>query len=566
MENIFYDIGIITILATAFAYLARKLRQPLIPAYILSGFLLLKAGLITDVVTVRTLSEIGIAFMLFTVGLEFELRKLRKIGKIFVVGGSLQIVITTIIAFIVMMLLNFNTLISFYLALVVAFSSTMVVVKLLSDRNELDTLHAKITIAILLVQDIAAVLAISFLPILDSISFNTIMLFVAKTMAILVLIIVSPYFLKPLFNFAAKHQELLLLGALAVCFTFIFIMQTAGFSTAIGAFIAGVLLANLPYRLEIIGKMTPLRDFFVTLFFVSLGLELVEVNFSNILTPLIVILLLVLILKPFIVLMITSLFHYERKTSFLTATSLAQTSEFSLVLGFQGLMLNHIPKDVFSLMLLVTIISITITTYLMKYDKKIYKLLSHHLRFFEIKPKETSFIKEKDFDVVLFGCNRLGYSILRALTKLNTKFVVVDYDPEVIELLTKSGIQCIYGDATDPEILEKIDIKRPKLFISTVADRDDNLYLLKKIKEKNKDALVFLTATQLDDALEFYEAGAHYVIIPRFLGGDYAALLVEKFSKNINEIIKEKARHIEELKMRKRVSRAHPLHKEFRRA
>ncbi len=562
MESILFDIGLIIIISSIFVYLAKLLKQPVIPAYILAGFLISKFNWISDKSSITILSQLGIAFMLFTVGLELDFKKIKNFLRISILGGSIQVLLTGLVGFAASQYLGFSRIVSFYFALVVAFSSTMVVVKILSDREEIDTLHGKIIIGILLMQDVAAILALSFLTVVDSFSLVNVLIISVKLSVLIILMYLLNFFLPYILKKAAKSSELLLLISLSICFIFIFLAMKLGFSIVIGAFLAGILLANTPYKFEILGRMSPIRDFFVALFFTSLGWEVTISDLVTFIKPFFVFLFLIIFVKPLLVLLITFLFGYERKTSFLTSISLSQTSEFSLVLAYQGLALHQIPQEMSSLIIMLTVTTIILTTYLMKFDRKLFRLLSKHLKILENHPKSLGNLTSNSFDVVLLGSNRMGYSILRTLRKLNTKFVVVDYDPEVIQLLSTQGVQCVYGDATDPEILDKVAIKKVKLVISTLPDPDDNMFILKFVKKENPKAFVFLTATHLDDAILFYDKGADYVILPHFLGGDYAALLIEKFSRDFKSLIVERIKHIQELKRRKRLNRSHPLKNE----
>ena len=269
MENLFFDIGVVIIIATVFAYIAKSLKQPLIPAYILTGVILGPVlGLITNTDVITTLSEIGIAFLLFIVGLEMDIRKLKHVGMVASLGGIIQIVSVFTIAFIAALLLGFIVLESVYLALVIAFSSTMVVIKLLSDKKEIDTLHGKIIVGILLLQDIVAIMVLSVLATLSEFSFIVLSLSILKGLiALLIALAIGKYIFPKLFTFAAKSQELLFISAVSVSLLYSIFFNYLGFSIAIGAFVAGVSLANLPYNIEIIGKLRSLRDFFSVIFF-----------------------------------------------------------------------------------------------------------------------------------------------------------------------------------------------------------------------------------------------------------------------------------------------------------
>ena len=261
MANIFFDIGLVIIVATLFAFIARFFKQPLIPAYILTGLIIGPfLGLITNTEIIATLSEIGIAFLLFIVGLEIDFRKLANVGAISTIGGLIQVLLVFTISFIIALFLGFVQIEAVYLALVIAFSSTMIVLKLLSDKREIDTLHGKIIIGFLLMQDIIAIFVLSILTALNEFSFLTLFYSIIKGVIVfLIAVFAGKYIFPTIFTFSAKSQELLFITAIAVSFLFSIFFNYIGFSIAIGAFVAGITLANLPYNLEIIGKIMPLR-------------------------------------------------------------------------------------------------------------------------------------------------------------------------------------------------------------------------------------------------------------------------------------------------------------------
>jgi len=564
MATIFFDIGTIIIIATAFAFVAKLLRQPLIPAYILTGVILGPVlGLITSTEIISTLSEIGIAFLLFIVGLEIDIRKLKHVGIVASFGGTIQIVSTFTIAVIISLLLGFVVLESVYLGLIIALSSTMVVIKLLSDKKQIDTLYGKIIIGILLVQDIVAILALSVLVSLGEFSFIALSVSIIKGIAvILVAIVVSKYIFPSLFNFAAKSQELLFISAVSISLLYSIIFNYFGFSIAIGAFIAGVSLANLPYNIEIIGKIKSLRDFFSVIFFVSLGMELLLGSLKTLLIPIIILLLLVIIIKPLILMFTTSFFGYKKRTSFLTAISLAQISEFSLILVAQGFLLGHIGQEIFSMTILLAIITISFTTYFVKFENSIYNKTANYLNFFdkftEYKSDLEYMPKKRSAEIILCGYNRVGYGIVKTLKKTNKKLLIVDYNPDTVKSLIKQNLHALYGDVGDIEILERLNFKKAKMVISTIPTKQDNKLLIRTAKKSNSKIIIFVTANHINEALELYDSGADYVVLPHFLGGDHLSLLVEEFTDNINKLIEYKLSHIKELKERHSLGHEHP--------
>ncbi len=566
MENIFLDIGMIMIIATVLAYFAKLFKQPLIPAYILTGIILGPVlGLVTNTEVITTLSEIGIAFLLFIVGMEIDIRKLKHVGFVASFGGIIQIVSVCTIAFIISLLLGFVVLESVYVALIIAFSSTMVVIKLLSDKRELDTLHGKIIVGILLMQDIVAIIALSVLAAINEFSFVALSYSILKgVIALLFAVWISKNIFPSLFTFAAKSQELLFISAVSVSLLYSILFNYLGFSIAIGAFIAGVSLANLPYHIEIIGKIRSLRDFFSVIFFVSLGMELLLSTFNSIVKPLIILLLLVVIVKPLIIMFTTSFFGYKKRTSFLTSMSLAQISEFSLIIVTQGFLLGHISQEIFSLTILLAIVTITLTTYFVKFENVIYFRFSDLLSIFDRLTGSESELeympRKKRTEIILCGYNRIGYSIVKTLMRLKKNLLVVDFNPEVIKDLIKHKIPSIYGDVGDIEVLERLNFKKVKMAISTVPTKRDNMLLIRAAKKENKKIAVFVTADHIKEALELYDAGADYVVLPHFLGGEHLSLLIEDFTEDISRMIEHKINHIKELKERHTLGHEHPQH------
>ena len=356
ITSLFLELGIILIIAAFAAYILRLFKQPQILAYVLVGVLIgpvfnfFSKSIIISMETIESTSIIGIAFLLFIVGLEMDLKALRNVTLVSSFGGLIQIISVALLGYIIALLLGFVNVEAAYLGLILAFSSTMVVLKLLSDKRELHTLHGRIAIGILLMQDMVAILALSVLTSVDG--FNIIILGISLLKLLLMFglaYLTSRYVFPYIFNFAARNQELLLITSLAVCFIFSLVFHFLGFSIAIGAFVAGITLGNLRYNYQIIGKVKSLKDFFALIFFVSLGMGLSVAAIKKLWLPIIVILFAVMILKPFIIMTICSMFKYTKRPSFLTANSLAQVGEFSLILAAQGFALKHISQDLFSL-------------------------------------------------------------------------------------------------------------------------------------------------------------------------------------------------------------------------
>jgi len=568
--NIFYDIGLIIIVATFFAFFARLKKQPLIPAYVLAGILLGPImGLITNTDTIKILSEIGIAFLLFIVGLELDIRKLKDVGPVSFIGGTIQVFTIFTVGILLGVGLGYRNLHAIYIGLIIAFSSTMVVIKLLSDKKELDTLHGRIIVGILLTQDFFAIIAISILSSLNDFSIMKLTFSLLRGVGAVGFAILCSRLIYPkLFKFAAKSQEFLFMISISICFIFSLIIHWIGFSIAIGAFVAGITLASLPYNLQIIGKVNSLKDFFSTLFFVSLGMNFVLGSILKLIGPLIVLTILVLLIKTFMIFYTCLFFNYKNRTSFLTSISLAQISEFSLIIAGLGFTLGHITNEILTLTILLALTTIILTSYLIKYDTNIYFKLRFPLQIFDQYTEhrsELEYVPDKSkHQVVILGYNRLGYSIVHKLSSMKKRILVVDYNPELIKKLIKIKVPCIYGDIGDTEILDRLNLAKTEMIISTIPDFRDNSLLLRKTREVNEKALVFVTADQIEEALNLYERGADYVILPHFLGGDHVALMLEDITQDITKIIDHKLGHIKELQRRRSLGHEHPFHSEQR--
>jgi len=558
LSNIFFDIGIMIIFATILGYFGRMLKQPLIPLYILAGVIIgpVGFGLITDSEVIMTLSEIGVAFLLFVVGLELDLRKLKDVGAVILTGSAAQIILMFGAGLLVGFGLGFSDQTLIYFGLIVSFSSTMVVIKLLADRNELETLHGRIVIGILLMEDLFAIIALSVVQTLGDFSALFLIEALLKACALIfITYIASKYIFPTIFKYGAKTQEMLFLVAITICFSFGMLSVFFNFSIAIGAFLAGIALANLPYNVEIESKVRSLRDFFATLFFVSLGMKLIFTNMQEWIMPLIALILIIIIFKPLLITIILSIFGYKRRTSFMTSSSLAQTSEFSLIIVAQGLLMGHLTDEFLSMTILLLVVTITITTYLIKYDDTIYRKSNKLFKIFEKLRRynfEVDFVEEKQtHKAILVGYDRIGYSIAKALERMKKEYLVVDFNPDIIKKLIKKKQPCLYGDVGDVDLLDRLKLNQVEMVISTIPQEDAAILLIKKVREHNRKALIIVTSTDAEGALELYEEGADYVIVPHLLGGNHVSIMLEDISYDLDKLIQAKISHIRELRERK---------------
>ena len=408
--NLLFDIAVIIVFATIIAFIIRLFNQPLIIGYILAGVILGPSflQLIKNEEIIFALSEIGIAFLLFFVGLEMDMKKLKEVGFFSTLGTIIQVALTFAAGYFISIYLGFDSTASVIIGFVIAFSSTSVVVKLLSDKDRIDTLHGRLALGMLLMQDIIVIALLSTIVTIDSFSPTSLTISFLKGIALFVIgMFMAGSVFPKLFGAAAKFRELTLLLALTICFIFSTLAAYLGFSIVVGAFIGGISIAPLRYSLNIKGMVGPLKDFFSTIFFVSLGLQLNIVQSISSLIPAIVLLLLIaVVIKPIIIAIIASFFGYDKRESFFAATSLGQVSEFSLILAAVALSSGIVGREIFSLTVILVALSIVVTSYLTKSQDKLYSTFSWWMDKIDrltpegIKQKKRIMRKK---EIVLFG-------------------------------------------------------------------------------------------------------------------------------------------------------------------
>ena len=565
--DIFVELSVIIIIAVAVGWIMRLLRQPLVIGYILTGIIVSPnfLNIVSSTEAIATFAHIGIAFLLFVVGLNLNPRIIKDVGKVSLITGVGQVIFTSVIGFFIGRLLGFSTIVSVYIAVALTFSSTIIIMKLLSDKGDLETLYGRIAIGFLIVQDLIVILILMVIASIPAGANFTALIFgtILKGFGLLVLLFLIGIYILPFVTKAiAKSQELLLLFSIGWCLALASFFYYLNFSMEIGALLAGVTLAMSPYRHEISSKMKPLRDFFIILFFILLGSQMVFTNISQYIIPILIFSSFILIGNPIIVMVLMGLLGYTKRNSFLAGLTVAQISEFSLILIALGVSVGHLTNEILSLVTFIGLITIAGSTYMIIYANKIYIYLSKYLGIFERKGKkvdEHRYHKDEIYDIVLFGYNRIGYSIVKTVQKMEKSLLIVDFNPDVIKRLIAGKVPCIYGDVADSEILDRLCLNKAEMVISTVPEEQDNLLLIKKTKDVNKKALIFVTANQVEEALTLYDAGADYVILPHLLGGDHVSILLEDFTGDINKILETKLKHIDELHQRRKLGSEHPM-------
>jgi Kef-type K+ transport system membrane component KefB len=551
------NIGLCVIVAAVLAFAANKLKQPALLAYLLAGVLIgpeIGFRLITDHETIEVISEIGLVLLLFIIGLEMDLKKLRASGKPVIATGITQFLFCVALGIPFFLLLGFRIgdpnafggeFGLFYMAVAAAISSTMVVVKLLYDKFELDTLPGRITLGILVFQDIWAIIALALQPNLRNpritplaASFGKGILLVAASL------LISRYVLPRLFRSVAKIPELVLIMALAWCFLICAAASYSGLSKEMGALIAGVALSTFPYSLDVIAKVISIRDFFVTLFFVALGMK-IPMPTATILGLAAVTSVFLIASRLLSIFPVLYLMRYGHRVSLIPAINLSQISEFSLVVASLGLAFGHINNQTVSLIIFVFVITSTTSTYMISYNHQIAGLLSRVFSSVRIRDLAAGSSAEESGStsskrLVFLGFFREASSIIHEFELSSSgngrapvldEILVIDFNPVVYAELQRRGIECVYGDVANMETLHHAKIHHAELVVSTISDQilkgTDNERLLKKIRQLCPHAKAIVTADSPLRALDLYNRGADFVFIPRIHSSAQVAQIIE---------------------------------------
>ncbi len=504
------------------AYAARLTKQPLLLAYIAAGVIIGPVGFtwISDRSSMETLARLGLAFLLFTVGLELDIQKLVESGKAASITTVVQVLACSLMGWGAGYALGYRGLPAAYIGAAMAFSSTMIVVKLLTDRGELSTSAGRMTLGILLFQDALAVVVLAIQPSLGGSGGES----AAARMAVSVgkgvlltggTLLISRYVLPVILRFASRSRELLLVTSISWCFVICYAAVRAGFSEAMGALLAGVCLSSLPYSVEVVSKLRSLRDFFVTLFFVSLGM-LIVVPTPKLIAATIALSGLVVISRFVTVLPMIKLMKLGTRTGVLSSIHLGQVSEFGLVIVLLGVGLKHVDAELVSLIVMTLVVSSTASTYLIQGSHRIVALLLPR----EIPPdRPTAMRKAGPTEVMLVGCFRVGSSLASDFIREGQDFAVIDFNPVTIAELKRRGVKAVFGDVSHQETLEHAGIEHAKIVISPIPDDflrgTTNLKLLQSIRRASPMARVVVRAESIREALSLYEAGADYVLVPR---------------------------------------------------
>ncbi len=504
-QSSFTEIAALLVMAAIIGFIGIFLRQPLIVSFIVVG--LLSGPSVLDIVhskeQINLLSELGIAVLLFLVGIKLDVKLIKSIGGVSILTGLGQVIFTSIVGYFIGLALGLDHITSSYIAVALTFSSTIIIVKLLSDKREIDSLHGQIALGFLIVQDLVVVVAMIVLAAIGigsdaghSGTQNTSILQVTASGIGLVLFVIVfvRYLATPLTEQLAKVPELLLIYSIAQATLFAAVCDLLGLGMEVGGLLAGIALASTPYRESIAARLGPLRDFLLLFFFIALGATLDLSQLGSHIYTAILFSVFVLIGNPLIVLIIMGLMGYKKRTSFLAGLTVAQISEFSLIFIAMGISLGHIQQDILGLVTLVGIVTITASTYMITYSHKLYAICEPILGIFERTgtPREqpSKHSTQDHYQVVIFGLGRLGTAIAARLKEKGVKVLGLDFNPSAIKKCRLLGIDTEYGDVTDAEFIAELPLRHAHWIVSTMPQHHTGLTL-----EDTRKTIIQLTRT-----------------------------------------------------------------------
>lgn len=536
-STVFHELAAILVIAGVIGVLALKLRQPLIISYIITGIVAGPAvlGWASGGSEIKLLSSIGIAVLLFVVGLKLDVGLIRSVGPVALATGLGQIVFTALVGFLLSLGLGFAPVKAIYIAVCLTFSSTIIIVKLLSDKREIDSLHGRIAVGFLVVQDIAVILAMILLTSFTAggsggIAAQGIRLLLVGTTFVLGTAATMRWVMPPLLGRLAQNQELLVLFAVAWAVGLAALADGVGFSKEVGAFLGGVSIASTAYREAIASRLTGLRDFLLLFFFIDLGSGHNLTAAGMQLWPAVVLSLFVLVGNPLIVVAIMGVMGYRRRTGFLAGLTVAQISEFSLILAALGLRLGQIGEAKVSLITFVGVITIALSTYMILGSDQLYAWLQGPLRFFQ---RATPFSELKGsisgpakVDVVLLGLGRYGSAIVRQLRAHDLSILGIDFDPQALRLAAAQGLPVQYGDSEDPEFTASLPLSSATVVVSTLPSLESNAAIRHGLESAGFRGQFIATAHDEAEVVKLESIGAQRTLLPFLDAAERAAELI----------------------------------------
>ncbi len=559
MHGTFSELSLVIAVGVGISLIMRLIKQPMIIGYILTGVIVGPAivHIIDSPENLSIFSDFGIALLLLIIGLGLNPKVIKEIGKLAAQIAVFKFIIATSVGFGLAHFFGYNNKTAILIGIAMSFSSTIIILKLLSDKGEEKRLYGKISVGFLLVEDLIAATILIFVAGAKDNGFS---ISDALTLGYKIILLIGVLYafkklvLERLTSLIERSQEFLFLFTIGWGLGLAALFKQAGFSLEIGSLVAGVMLASMPYAQEAASRLKPLRDFFIVLFFIALGSHLTVEHIVLVLPEALIFSLAVLIGNPLIVMTIMGLSGYTKKTSFKTALTGAQISEFGLIIILLAQQQGQVGSTVVSLVTLVSLITIGISTYMITYSDQIYEFFESYLHLFERHKVRDEHEQRKHYDLVLFGYLKGGSEFLKVFKQMTRSYLVVDYDPKVIDSLQNSGVNYVYGDVGDIELLEELNLEHSKLLVSTITDLKMNSTILTWLEKVNPHIVFICSADTTEEAAELYDKGAAYVMLPHYIGSEKISHFIKKSGLKKSEFKKFREKHLEYLQSHYKLS------------
>lgn len=532
---LFYEIAALLVLAAGVGFIGLMLRQPLVVSFIAVG--ILAGPSVLDIAhsdqQIDLLAELGIALLLFLVGLKLDFNLVRTLGPVALITGLGQVVFTSGFGFLIALALGLDPLTAIYVAIALTFSSTIIIVKLLSDKREIDALHGRIALGFLIVQDVVVVVAMIALSAIgvggaatDGGAFGDVLVVLGYGLAMLVFVVfVIRYVATPLVERLARAPELLVSFAIGWAALLAAVGHYLGFGKELGGLLAGVSLASTPYREAIAARLASLRDFLLLFFFIALGASLDLSVLGASVGPAILLSLFVLIGNPLIVLTIMGTMGYRKRIGFLAGLTVAQISEFSLIFMAMGVAIGHVSDEALGLVTLVGLVTIAASTYMITFSHQLYGVFEPLLGIFERRHAKAEPDGDAEIarphDAIVFGLGRYGLGIASALRDNGKRILGVDFSPEAVRNAKGSEFDAVFGDATDPEFLAHLPLMQAEWLVMAVPEHDTGVShddprhaLLKAVRDLRFDGKIAVAAHRDATAETLASLHADLVLMP----------------------------------------------------
>ncbi|AHE66933.1 cation:proton antiporter [Legionella oakridgensis] len=546
----FYELAALLLFAIAAGWVSLFLRQPMVVSFIVVGILVGPGflGIVQSYGSIELLAELGITVLLFLVGLKLDIQLIRTLGLVVLATGIGQVVFTAIIGFFIALALKLNVINALYVSVALTFSSTIIIVKMLSDKREADSLHGRIAIGVLIVQDIFVVLTMIILSAFDlnihdgtlgQVMADIVMMFLSAMVVLFFLGLFIRCIANPLVRSVAHSPELLIIFSIGWAACLASLGSVLGLSKELGGLLAGISLASTPFRDAIASRLSSVRDFLLLFFFITIGSQLHFNQLGEQIVPAAIFSLFVLIGDPLIMLVIMGIMGYRKRTSFFVGLTVAQISEFSFIFMAMGLKLGHINAESLGLVTLVGLITITVSVYMITYSQSLYQWFDPVLSIFERKlphREESNNVRQqlldKCYEIVLFGLGRYGQAIAEHLLQNNLKVLAIDFNPDEVKKWLKRGQHAMYGDACDIEFIRSLPLTGVKWVICAIPQHapglthhDPRVMLINGLKTHHYQGKIAVSTQHANQVEALKVQGVDMVFLP-FL--DAASRAVEK--------------------------------------